>query len=130
MVPRAEHEQGGFEGRPRVHLRQNQNNLDACCQIDNLQRGAPPKIGYGTRRGRAACRKAADLLIPNALHASPKPPPTGTASAARIIDHEPGRPAPAWGRPYAVRGNLMGAGSTPDARDAASWFALHLGEGE
>jgi hypothetical protein len=38
-------------------------------------------------------------------------PPTGTASAARIIDHEPGRPSPAWGRPYAVRGNLMGAGS-------------------
>ena len=37
--------------------------------------------------------------IPNALHASPKPPPTGTASAARIIDHEPGRPSPAWGGP-------------------------------
>jgi hypothetical protein len=51
------------------------------------------------------------MLIPDALHASPKPPPTGTASAARIIDHEPGRPSPAWGRPYAVRGNLMGAGS-------------------
>jgi hypothetical protein len=45
------------------------------------------------------------------LMASHKPPPTGTASAARIIDHEPGRPSPAWGRPYAVRGNLMGAGS-------------------
>src|ERR1700730_8049297 len=42
------------------------------------------------------------MLIPDALHASPKPPPTGTASAARIIDHEPGRPSPAWG-PYAVR---------------------------
>jgi hypothetical protein len=52
------------------------------------------------------------MLIPDALHASPKPPPTGTASAARIIiDHEPGRPSPAWGRSYAVRGNLMGAGS-------------------
>ena len=51
------------------------------------------------------------MLIPDALHASPKPPPTGTASAARIIDHEPGRSSPACGRPYAVRGNLMGAAS-------------------
>jgi hypothetical protein len=27
-------------------------------------------------------------------------------------------------------GHELDAGSTPDARDAASWFALHLGEGE
>jgi MFS superfamily sulfate permease-like transporter len=40
---------GGFEGRPRFHLRQNQNNLDACWQINNLQRGAPPKIGFAAR---------------------------------------------------------------------------------
>ena len=44
MVLGLKHEQGGFEERPRVHLRQDQNGLDTGCKIDDDGR-----VGCGTR---------------------------------------------------------------------------------
>jgi sporulation protein YlmC with PRC-barrel domain len=92
MVSGPEHEQGCFEGGPRIHPRQDQNDLDACRYIDNdeARRGAAkagdsgPALPMAIGRGAAIC---GDLTTPLVLPAWIKPqltelmqePPDGTA---------------------------------------------------
>jgi hypothetical protein len=77
MVLGLEHDQGRFESRPRIHVRQDKNHVAACCQIDHLIITMPTALAgrtiippYGFPRSGSSLRAKPRYPLPGFLRSA------------------------------------------------------------